>query len=297
VLEEGPTHDWFDDRAIMFTGIAAVIGTAVFFYRAFRVEFPIVDLKAFGNVNFAFGSVFSFVLGIGLYGLTYLYPLYLGRIRGYDSMMIGETLFISGLCMFLTAPIAGILSNKMDLRVMMMLGFFGFAIGTWQMSQLTADWSFSELLVPQIFRGVSMMLCMVPINNLALGTLHPSRIKGASGLFNLTRNLGGAVGLALINTILVNRTALHHERLAEHINSASPAAVSQLETMTYNNDANGLDGLAAATQQLSNMVQQQAYVLSFIDVFLLLTVLFAVLGLCTLLMKKPKASGGGGGGH
>ncbi|MEO8683699.1 MAG: DHA2 family efflux MFS transporter permease subunit, partial [Devosia sp.] len=148
VLEEGAAHDWLNDQTIMMVFIAMVVGGVVFFWRAFKVEFPIVDLRAFSNVNFAFGSVFSFVLGIGLYGLTYLYPLYLGRIRGYDSMMIGETLFISGLCMFLTAPFAGFLSGKMDLRVMMMIGFLGFAAGTWSMSQLTAEWSFNELLIP-----------------------------------------------------------------------------------------------------------------------------------------------------
>jgi MFS transporter, DHA2 family, multidrug resistance protein len=297
VLEEGAAHDWLNDQTILMVFIAMVIGGVVFFWRALKVEFPIVDLRAFSNVNFAFGSVFSFVLGIGLYGLTYLYPLYLGRIRGYDSMMIGETLFISGLCMFLTAPFAGFLSGKMDLRVMMMIGFLGFAAGTWSMSQLTADWSFNELLIPQIFRGVSMMLCMVPINNLALGTLAPERLKGGSGLFNLTRNLGGAVGLALINTILVDRTANHYERLAESINWDNPAAVSQLEQMTRNNTANGLNGLEAATRQLSNMVHQQATVLSMIDVLLILTVAFAGLAAFAMLMKKPAKAAAGGGGH
>ncbi|TIU11690.1 MAG: multidrug efflux MFS transporter, partial [Mesorhizobium sp.] len=116
---------------------------------------------------------FSFVIGIGLYGLTYLYPVYLGRIRGYDSLMIGEALFVSGLAMFATAPVSGILSRKMDPRLMLMIGFFGFAAGTWRMTYLTADWDFWELLVPQILRGASMMLCMVPINNIALGTLPP----------------------------------------------------------------------------------------------------------------------------
>ena len=111
--------------------------------------------SAFSNVNFAFGSLFSFVIGIGLYGLTYLYPVFLGRIRGYDSLMIGETLFVSGLAMFFTAPITGILSRKMDLRLMMMIGFFGFAAGTWWMTHLTADWDFYELLIPQILRGCS----------------------------------------------------------------------------------------------------------------------------------------------
>ena len=133
-------------------------------------------------------------MGIGLYGLTYLYPVFLGRIRGYDSLMIGEALFVSGLAMFITAPIAGMLSRKMDPRLMMMIGFFGFAAGTWRMTNLTADWDFYELLVPQILRGASLMLCMVPINNLALGTLSHDKLKNASGLFNLTRNLGGAVG-------------------------------------------------------------------------------------------------------
>ena len=144
-----------------------------FFYRAFTAEQPIVDLFAFKNLNFAFGSAFSFVLGIGLYGLTYVYPVYLGQIRGYDALMIGEALFVSGLCMFLTAPVAGFLSGRMDPRIMIMIGFLGFGAGTWTMTHLTADWDFHELLIPQIFRGVSLMLCMVPINNLALGTLPP----------------------------------------------------------------------------------------------------------------------------
>ena len=297
VLEEGPGNDWFADESVLYVTIAMLIGAAVFFWRAFRVDFPIVDLRAFANRNFAFGSLFSFVLGIGLYGLTYLYPLYLGRIRGYDSMMIGETLFISGLCMFLTAPVAGILSNKLDPRLMMMIGFLGFAAGTYSMSQLTADWSFNELLIPQIFRGVSMMLCMVPINNLALGTLSRDRIKGGSGLFNLTRNLGGAVGLALINTILVDRTANHYATLAEHVTWSNPEAVDRLANMTANNNAAGLDGLAAATQQLSNMVRQQATVLSFIDVLMILTILFAGLAAFAIFMQKPAKLPSGAGGH
>jgi len=263
--------------------------------RAFRAEQPVVDLSAFGNMNFTFGSLFSFVLGVGLYGLTYLYPVFLGRIRGYDSMMIGETLFVSGLAMFLTAPVAGILSNRLDLRAMLFVGFLIFAAGTFSSSQMTADWSFNELLIPQIFRGVGMMLCMVSINNLALGTLSPQKIKGASGLFNLTRNLGGAVGLAIINTLLTDRTALHVERLSEHVNFANPAAVGQIAAMTANDNASGLDGATAAIQQLSRMVTQQAYVLSFIDVFLLLTALFTVLAFGILLMNKPAAVAGGAG--
>ncbi|HVW92612.1 MAG TPA: DHA2 family efflux MFS transporter permease subunit [Devosia sp.] len=297
VLEEGPNHDWLNDQNVMTFSIVMVIGAVVFFWRALRVEFPVVDLGAFTNMNFSFGSVFSFVLGIGLYGLTYLFPLYLGRIRGYDSLMIGETLFVSGLAMFVTAPVAGALSRKMDLRLMLMIGFMGVAASAWTTTQMTSDWQFDELLVPQILRGVFMMFCMVPINTLALGTLSPQRLRSASGLFNLTRNLGGAVGLAIINTLLINRTALHEQRLAEHINWGNGTAVDQLNNMAANDALHGLDSVTAATRQLLNMVSQQAYVLSFIDVFVLLAALFAGLGLFALVMKKPAPMAAGAGGH
>jgi len=299
VLEEGNTKDWFSDELIIYGTIAMVIGGVVFFWRAFKMEFPIVDLKAFANRNFAFGSGFSFIMGIGLYGLTYMYPLYLGRIRGYDSLMIGETMFVSGLAMFCTAPVAGFLAGKLDPRVMMMIGFFGFSLGTYMMTGVTADWDFYELLVPQILRGCSMMLCMVPINNIALGTLPPERIKNASGLFNLTRNLGGAVGLAIINTELTRRSSQHYERLAEHVNFGNPAAMNWLDSVGANFNSYGMDGTSIALKKLSGVVTQQSWVMSFGDVFLGLTVLFGALVFLAFLIKKPapRPAGAGGGGH
>jgi len=182
--------------------------------------------------------------------------------------------------------------------LMMMIGFFGFATGTWWMTHLTADWDFYELLIPQILRGCSMMLCMVPINNIALGTLPLDRLKNASGLFNLTRNLGGAVGLAVINTVLIDRSAFHYARLAEHVEWGSAAAQQKLQNMTLNFEQTaGLDATSAAISKLSAMVHQQAALLSFMDVFFMLTVLFATLGLFTMVIRKPVAAGGGGGGH
>jgi MFS transporter, DHA2 family, multidrug resistance protein len=274
-----------------------VIGGAIFFWRVFKVELPVVDLRAFSNANFAFGSLFSFVMGVGLYGLTYLYPLYLGRIRGYDSLMIGETMFVSGAAMFLTAPVAGALSNKLDPRVMMMIGFGGFGLGTYMMTGMTADWDFYELLVPQILRGCSLMICMVPINNLALGTLPPDRIKNASGLFNLTRNLGGAVGLAIINTMLTQRSDDHYARLSEQLSWSNQAALDWLASVGANYDSYGLDGTAVAIKKLSGVVTQQSWLLSFIDVFMGLTVLFVALIFLVLLLKKPTGAAPAGSGH
>jgi DHA2 family multidrug resistance protein len=296
VLEEGPNHDWLQDQMVFVCAVVMVIGALIFFWRIFTAEEPIVDMSAFSNINFAFGSIFSFVMGIGLYGLTYLYPVFLGRIRGYDSMMIGDALFVSGLAMFVMAPISGFLSRKMDPRLMMMIGFLGFALGTWQMSHLTADWDFWELFVPQILRGASMMLCMVPISNIALGTLPPERLKNASGVFNLTRNLGGAVGLAVINTLLIGRGAFHYERLAEHVRWGDAETATQLQNMTRNFDSHGgMDAATAALSRLSGMAHQQASVMAFADVFYLITALFASLALFAILMRKPPESAGGGG--
>ena len=259
----------------------------IFFWRALTAAQPIVELRAFKDRNFAFGSSFSFVMGIGLYGLTYLYPVYLSQVRGYDALMIGETMFITGVAMFITAPISGRLSQVVDLRIMMMIGFVGFGLGTYIASGITADWDFRELLLPQVLRGCSLMLCMVPINNLSLGTLPPDQLKNASGLYNLTRNLGGAVGLALINTLLNRRLDLHLTRLHDAVAWGRPAAEEALDNLTQQLSGAVSDAGLAAVQKLNALVRVQAQVLSFGDVFLVLSVLFVGLALFAPLMKRP----------
>ncbi|GAB4065302.1 DHA2 family efflux MFS transporter permease subunit [Ancylobacter sonchi] len=295
VLEEGPTNDWFEDEAIFIFAIVGAVSSVAFFARVLMAKEPVVDLKAFSNRNFSVGSAFSFVLGIGLYGLTYLYPLYLARVRGYSALMIGETMFVSGLAMFLTAPLAGRLVAKIDPRLMIGFGFTAFAVGTWQVTGLTKDWDFWELLVPQILRGVGLMMAMIPINNISLGTLPPAQLKNASGLFNLMRNLGGAVGLALINTVLNDRWDLHLARLHENVQWASTAAVERLDSMTKALGALGSDADVAALKKLTGQVRIQAEVMAFSDVFLVLTVLFCLLVVAAPLMRRPVHKGGGGG--
>jgi DHA2 family multidrug resistance protein len=288
VLEEGSRNDWFDDRIIVAFTLFTIAGAIAFFWRSFTAAQPIVDLRAFTNRNFAFGSAFSFVMGIGLYGLTYLYPVYLAQVRGYDALMIGETMFVTGVAMFLTAPISGRLSQILDPRLMMIVGFLGFALGTYIASGITPDWDFHELLVPQILRGCSLMICMVPINNLSLGTLPPAQLKNASGLYNLMRNLGGAVGLALINTLLNKRLDLHLERLHEQVRWGRAVAEERLAGLTQSFSNAIPDGDLAALKQLSLLVRKQANVLSFADIFLVLSVLFAGLAIFAIFMRKPE---------
>lgn len=296
VLEEGPRNDWFDDATITTFVVLCVTGGILFFWRALTAEQPIVELRAFRNRNFAFGSAFSFIMGIGLYGLTYIYPVYLSQVRGYDALMIGETMFVTGVAMFMTAPIAGRLSSVLDPRVQMLIGFMGFALGTYVASGITVDWDFYELLVPQILRGSSLMLCMVPINNLSLGTLPLDQLKNASGLYNLMRNLGGAVGLAVINTVLNNRLDLHLVRLHEAVAWGRSVAEDTLAGLSQQLSALVADGDLAAVKKLAMIVRRQAEVMAFADVFLLLTVMFAGMALLALFMTKP-SEGGQAAGH
>jgi DHA2 family multidrug resistance protein len=168
------------------------------------------------------------------------------------------------------------------------LGFLGFAWGSFMPAFITSDWDFGELLVPQMFRGVSLMLMMIPINNLALGTLPPERLKNASGLFNVTRNLGGAVGLAIINTMLDKRLDLHLARLHEKLRWGDVQAEELLDRLSalY---ANGADPARMAALQLAALARREASVMALADVFLCMALLFAATSVIAFMMRRPVA--------
>ena len=286
VLEEGARNDWFEDHMVASLAVVCVASGVAFSWRVLTAHEPIVDIRAFTNRNFAIGCIFSFCVGIGLYGLTYLYPRYLAEIRGYSALMIGETMFVSGIAMFLSAPFVGRLMQKVDMRYMIATGLLMFAAGTWMMTWVTRDYDFYELLIPQILRGVGIMLAMVPVNNIALGTLAPELLKNASGLFNLTRNLGGALGLAVINTMLDKRTDFHISRLHDKVTWGNAQAVELLNTFTQKFQGMG-DAARMAMKQLSQIVHRQAVVMSFADSFFLLTFFYIALSCLVLMVDKP----------
>ena len=295
VLEDGPRYDWFDDSTIALMGVISAASAAIFFIRVLTARNPIVDLHAFLDRNFALGSIFSFVLGIGLYGLTYLYPVYFGEIRGYDALMIGKVMFVSGVSMFLSAPVAGQMAAKFDPRIMLAAGFLIFGLSNWQLTSITTDWDFAQVFLPQVLRGIGLMFAIVPITNLALGTLPPERLKNASGLYNLTRNLGGAVGLAGLNTVLDNRMDLHFARLHDAITWGRQPVMETLQGLTARMP--GSDAHTMALKQLFMMVHQQGVVMAFADVFLLLALLFAVFAPLAVMLRRPAADAGDAGGH
>jgi DHA2 family multidrug resistance protein len=228
------------------------------------------------------------VFGIGLYGLVYIYPLFLSRIAGLSSGQIGSTVFVTGAAMAVSAPVAGWLSARIDVRALACTGFCLLAASTFLTTRITVDWRFGELLLPQILRGMGIMACIVSVSVMAFGTLPNAMIKDATGLFTLFRNIGGAIGIALINTLALQRYGLHHSRLAESTNPGRPEVQARIDMMTALGNARGMaDPEGLAVRQLAGEVTRQALVMSYADAFLVLSVLFACFAVVPLLLQKP----------
>ncbi|MBF0356166.1 MAG: DHA2 family efflux MFS transporter permease subunit [Alphaproteobacteria bacterium] len=274
-LEEGPADNWFEtDAIVLWTACTATAGI-LFIWRELVCKNPVVDLFAFRNANFSIGCLFSFVIGSGLYGSVYLLPLFLSRVRGMSSYDIGVTMIVTGAFQFLSAPLAGALSKKMDPRLMLGAGLTLFGVGLWLTTAMTADWGYWELFLPQAVRGVSLMLCFLPINMLALGTLPRDEVQNASGLYNLMRNLGGAIGLAAINTVLISRFDLHRAQLAETLSAGRSQASEMLAALSERlGDLLTTNPELAALKLLGRLLEREAWVMTFSDAFMLLALGF-----------------------
>ncbi|MGE4280693.1 MAG: DHA2 family efflux MFS transporter permease subunit [Magnetospirillum sp.] len=277
ILEEGPGDDWFDEpKIVVMTLFCAVAGMA-FLWRELSTEHPVVDVRAFHDRNFAVGCLYSFIIGIGLYGSVYVIPLYLGRVRGYSSLEIGLTMMVTGLFQFLSAPLAGAMAKKLDLRLMLGMGLTLFGTGLWLNHYLTSEWGYWEMFLPQAVRGLALMFCFVPINAVALGHLKPQEVQNASGLYNLMRNLGGAIGLAAITTFLRERTDLHMVRLSESLTPDNLEATTRLSDISAR-VATFLPGDPdmAALKILFNLTKQQASTMAFADILMSMSLVFLV---------------------
>jgi MFS transporter, DHA2 family, multidrug resistance protein len=289
-LQEGPRLDWLDEETIRTAVIISAVGGSLFLWRVLSYRQPIVDVRAFLNRNFALGSFFTFMMGIGMYGTTYLVPLFLAQVRGFSALQIGETVLVVGLVQLFISPFNVYIARAMDLRLMLAIGLGMFAFSMYLTAGLTNQAGFWELLVPQAVRGVALMFCYVPANMIALGSLPQEMMKNGAGLYNLMRDLGGAIGLASIGTIMNARLHFHWNRLIEDINPARAAVQHFLETQMGRFDSliPG-DPRGAAIKLLANLTQREALVLTYNDLLLLLGALF-VFGLLLLpLVRRPSS--------
>jgi DHA2 family multidrug resistance protein len=279
-LEEGPRWNWMQDATIRTTAWITAISGVLFIWRGLTAEHPVVDLRALKDRNFALGCFFSFVTGIGLFATIYLTPLFLGRVEGYSALQIGKAVFSTGVFQILTIPIYSMLANRVDLRWLLMVGLALFAASMFEFTPITHDWSATELLFPQALRGMGQQLAVPPTVTLTLGGLLPSKLKQASGLFNLMRNLGGAIGIAACATILNDRTNLHFYRMAEHLTPANEAMNNLLP------DPADTENYTAALHSLWQLTFREAQTLTYSDAFLSIMVCFVIATVMVPLMRK-----------
>lgn len=212
-LKDAPTLGWSAPHVSGLLVFSALAGS-FFVIKTLRSAWPLVELKCFADRNFAIGCALSFALGIGLFGSTYLMPFFLGLVREHGALRIGEIMLATGIAQLVAAPFAVMLERTVDARWLSFAGFALFAAGLLLSTQQKVNTDAMEMMVPQIMRGTAIMFCLLPPTRLALGQLSERLVADGSGLFNLMRNLGGAVGLALIDTVIFSRSATHADEIA-----------------------------------------------------------------------------------
>jgi DHA2 family multidrug resistance protein len=292
VLEEGTRWNWFSDEKILAGAWIAGISLTLFVARSLTFRNPVVDLRAFTNRNFALGCILSFVTGIGIFTTTYLTPLFLGYVRGYSAWQTGLAIFSTGAASLIGTPVFILLSRKFDARRLMFFGMACFGLAMWSFSFITSQWSAAELLLPQILRGFPQVFAVAPSVNLGLGSLPPERLKYASGLFNMMRNLGGAFGIAGAAAILNDQTNAHFLTIAGRLTPANGAMTRLLDATAQRYavlPGGAAIGHEAALKQLWQLAYREAATLAYADAFRAIMLAFGVATILVLFMRKVAA--------
>src|SRR5690242_4171960 len=291
VLEEGNKDDRFGSPFIVRFAIIAAIALPMFTLIELTAKKPLLNLRLLVRRNFGFGILANFLLGIALYGSVFILPVYLSRIQGYNAEQIGMVLAWTGFPQLLLIPLVPRLMKRFDPRVIIGIGFALFAASNFMNIYMTNDYATDQLFWPNIVRALGQALVMAPLSAVATSGIEPENAGSASGLFNMTRNLGGAVGIALLQTLLTKREQYHSNVLMQSVSLFEHATRMRIEQLTQYFVNHGVVDHAAATHRavvaIGKIVQKQAFILAFSDTFYLLGAALIVALIAALLLKKP----------
>jgi len=276
LLKEAPQRGWTSTPMLLLAALCLACGGSAI-RRSLHRPTPLIDLSGFRDRNFAAGCWFSFVLGMGLYGATYLLPVFLGVIRNYDALAIGEVMMVTGAAQLLMAPVATALERRADTRLVTSAGYILLAVGFIGNGFMTFETDFWGLFWQQIMRGAAVMLCLLPTTSLALGGFDPFLVPNASGLFNLMRNLGGAIGLALIDTVLDQRAPTHVAAIVARLQAGDASAARLVGLPTERFTGVPIGAIDEATRALvAPLVERAGLVAAFNDAWLIVGCLVAL---------------------
>jgi DHA2 family multidrug resistance protein len=291
VLEEGNKDDWFGSPFIVRLSVISAVALTAFLWIELTAKKPLLNLRLLFRRNFGFGILANFLLGIALYGSVFILPVYLSRIQGYNAEQIGMVLAWTGLPQLLLIPLVPRLMQRIDPRLVIGIGFVLFAASNFMNIFMTADYASAQLLWPNVVRAIGQALVMTPLSAVATAGIEAENAGSASGLFNMMRNLGGAVGIASLQTFLTKREQYHSNVLMQSVSLLEQATRTRIEQLTqYFVNHGVIDRTEAAHRALvaiGHIVQKQAYILAFSDTFYLLGIALITALAATLLLRKP----------
>ncbi|MGJ4944174.1 MDR family MFS transporter [Bradyrhizobium sp. HKCCYLS1011] len=291
VLEEGNKDDWFGSPFIVKLSVIAALALSAFLIIEFSVEKPLLNLRLLLRRNFGFGILANFLLGVALYGSVFILPQYLARIQGYNAEQIGMVLAWTGLPQLVLIPLVPRLMQRIDARIVIGVGFVLFAGSNFMNIFMTNDYAADQLFWPNVVRAIGQALVMAPLSAVATAGIEPENAGSASGLFNMMRNLGGAVGIALLQTVLTKREQYHSNVLMQSVSLFEQATRTRLDQLTQYFVAHGVPDRADASRRafvaIGHIVQKQAFIQAFSDTFYLLGVALIVALVAALFLKKP----------
>ena len=292
-LEEGNRNDWLNSRFIVIQGLIAVLSLAACAVIELTRREPFINLRLIADRNFGLGTVVSTAFGVGMYGAMYLLPLYLAQVQGYNAQQIGYTMMWSGVPQLIMMPVAAALLRWFDARLLLTLGLVLFSGSSFLNALMTNLTGHDQLILAQLVRAAGMPLVIVPLTSLATGHIGPQQAGSASALYNMFRNLGGSIGIALLATQLDLREKLHSLRLGESVSLLNPATNERLEDLTRQLIARGTEALAAGQQAvgaLAGVVRREAFVMAFADCFYLIGALLLAMVLLVWLCHGAKGA-------
>ncbi len=291
VLEEGNKDDWFGSAFIVRLSIIVAVALALFLLIELTTKKPLLNLRLLARRNFGFGILANFLLGVALYGSVFILPVYLSRIQGYNAEQIGMVLAWTGLPQLVLIPLVPRLMRRFDPRLVIGVGFALFAASNFMNIFMTSDTGSDQLFWPNVVRAVGQALAFAPLSAVATAGIEHENAGSASGLFNMMRNLGGAVGIAVLQTFLTKREQYHSNVLSQSVSLLEQATRTRLDALTqYFMNHGVIDRVDAARRAyvaIGHIVQKQAFILAFSDTFYLLGAVLVVALMAALLLKKP----------
>lgn len=286
-LEEGNRDGWLDSPLITVLAAVSVISLVTFTVHVLEHPSPIVELRAFKSISYSAATILNALIGLVLFGGSFLYSLYCGTIMRYAAIDIGNIFLRGSWIQLILLPLIGRNINKVDSRYLIFFGLAMVTISTVLNANLTSQASTAVMTWPIFTRAVGLSFCFVPLSIAALSGLPPNQRGNATGLFNATRELGGSIGLAWMSTRLASNTKEHLTYLSEHVNAFNPIAQDQLASMRGNFAARTGDGLGAAYGVMSQRLNSQALSLAFSDGFWTLAFMFAISLIIVFFLAKP----------